>query len=118
MKTTGISTGGPDRAATPARGPEHSAVGFEETLESARFTLSRHAVERLSRRGLGLDAVQASRLSSGIDKAAARGSRTSLVLMDELALLVKVPQRLVVTALAQSAMRDGVVTRIDSAVVV
>jgi hypothetical protein len=40
-----------------------------------------------------------------------------LVLLDELALLVKVPQRLVMTAMNQSAMRDGVVTRIDSAVV-
>lgn len=65
-----------------------------------------------------MDSDQAARLDGGLDQLAARGSETSLVLMDEMALLVRVPQRMVVTAMSQSAMRDGVVTRIDSAVVV
>jgi flagellar operon protein len=80
-------------------------------------SLSRHAAQRLSRRGLPLDERRLRRLEEGIDRAAARGSDTSLVLLDELALLVKVPERMVMTAMSQSSMRDGVITRIDSAVV-
>jgi flagellar operon protein len=108
----------------PVPGPEpatrHTPVrrtGFEDALDGARLSLSKHAATRLSRRALPLDAARVKRLEAGIDRAAARGAETSLVLLDELALLVKVPQRLVMTAMSQSAMRDGVVTRIDSAVV-
>jgi flagellar operon protein len=93
-------------------------VSFDQALKQAQVKMSNHAVQRLQRRGLTVDAGRAERLAGGIDKAAARGSVTSLVLMDELALLVSVPERTVVTAMSQTAMRDGVVTQIDSAVVV
>ena len=77
-----------------------------------------HAARRLSRRGIEVDSAQAQKLVTAIDRAAAKGSRTSLVLMDELALLVRIPERTVVTAMSPGAMRDGVVTQIDSAVMI
>ena len=98
--------------------PSSARAAFDAALDQAQIKLSSHAEQRISRRGLTVDAEQAQRLAGGIDKAAAKGSQTSLVLMDELALLVRVPERTVVTAMAQGAMRDGVVTQIDSAVVV
>ncbi len=104
--------------ATSSGTPAVKAAGFEKAFEHARVSFSKHAAERLSRRSLPFDEGRVARLADGIDKAAARGADTSLVLLDELALLVKVPQRLVMTAMNQSAMKDGVVTRIDSAVVV
>lgn len=115
MKTTPLQI---PRALEPLPQPAPArASGFDEAFEGARLSLSKHAASRLSRRALPLDLARVKRLEAGIDKAAARGAETSLVLLDELALLVKVPQRLVLTAMSQSAMRDGVVTRIDSAVV-
>jgi flagellar operon protein len=80
--------------------------------------LSQHAARRLDRRGLEVSSAQAERLVSAIDRAAAKGSRTSLVLLDQLALLVRIPERTVVTAMSPDAMREGVVTRIDSAVMI
>lgn len=106
------------RVAPSSTSPSVRPAGFEEAFDRARVSFSKHAAERLSRRALPFDEARVARLSLGIDKAAARGADTSLVLLDELALLVKVPQRLVMTAMNQSAMKDGVVTRIDSAVVV
>jgi flagellar operon protein len=91
---------------------------FDEVLASARVNLSQHAARRLSRRGIEVNSAQARRLVTAIDRAAAKGSRTSLVLMDELALLVRIPERTVVTAMSPGAMRDGVVTQIDSAVMI
>lgn len=115
MQTTPIS--GQTAVGAPSRSTTAVASGFERAFEGARVSLSKHAASRLTRRDLPLDESRVKRLELGIDKAAAKGADTSLVLLDELALLVNVPQRLVLTAMSQNAMRDGVVTQIDSAVV-
>jgi flagellar operon protein len=90
---------------------------FSSALSAAEIKFSAHALKRLDRRGMDVSAEQTQKLARAIDRAAAKGARTSLVLLDELALLVKVPERTVVTAMSPNAMRDGVVTQIDSAVV-
>jgi flagellar operon protein len=107
--------------ATPAskskRAAEQNRDAFSTALSAAEVKFSAHAQKRLERRGMDVSAEQAQKLARAIDRAAAKGARTSLVLLDELALLVRVPERMVVTAMSPLAMRDGVVTQIDSAVV-
>jgi flagellar operon protein len=97
-----------------ARSPQRT---FGSVLNQAQVTLSGHAQKRMAQRGLSVGPDEASKLASAIDRAAAKGSKRSLVFLDEWALLVQVPERVVVTAMPAGAMRDGVVTRIDSAVV-
>ena len=91
---------------------------FEDILATADINISKHAARRLSRRGIDVSSVQADRLVSAIDTASQKGAKTSLVLMEELALVVRIPERTVVTAMSPSAMRDGIVTQIDSAIVI
>ena len=50
--------------------------------------------------------------------AAGKGARESLVLMNELAFVVSVPNRTVITAMTGNSMKGNVFTQIDSAVVV
>ena len=107
--------GGEPRRPTP-RLPE-GARTFDSVLADANVQISGHAQARMARRGLAVGPDGAAKLASAIDRAAAKGSRRSLVFLDELALLVSVPERVVVTAMSADAMRDGVVTQIDSAVV-
>jgi flagellar operon protein len=56
------------------------------------------------------------RLSNAVDKAEKRGGKESLVLVDDMAFIVNVKDRLVVTALDSQSRGEGVFTKIDSVV--
>jgi|SRR5215213_7104077 flagellar operon protein len=105
-------------AATPAlQGPAFDEV-LKKTLDgSGGVRFSGHALQRLERRGIEIDEAMAARLNEGIDRAAAKGSRDSLVLLDGTAFVVSVANRTVITAVDESSMRDRVFTNIDSAVI-
>jgi flagellar operon protein len=53
-----------------------------------------------------------------VDRAAAKGARESLVMMDDVALVVSVKNRTVITAVDRAHLKDNVFTNIDSAVIV
>lgn len=79
---------------------------------------SKHANARLDSRQIQLNDEQLVRLSDGVDKAKAKGIKESLVLMDNIALVVNVENNTVVTALDQNEAKDHVFTNIDGAVVI
>lgn len=105
----------------PARlQPEAAPPGrFGELLEqaSARLSLSNHALKRIDRRGLPLDAARLQRLDAAVDRAASRGARNTVVVLDNLAVVVDVPGRTVVTALETTRGKENVFTNIDSVVI-
>jgi flagellar operon protein len=86
-----------------------------EASRGVRF--SGHAAERLAQRGVSLDASQLRRLDGGVAQAASKGSRSALVLVDRVAMIVAVPERTVVTAMPTDQAGQGVFTNIDAAVV-
>lgn len=88
-----------------------------ELAQTKELTFSKHASQRLHSRGIELSNQQVNQISDALDKAAARGSRETLVLMDDLALVVSVENRTVITAFDRDQLKDGVVTSIDSAVI-
>jgi flagellar operon protein len=66
-----------------------------------------------------LDNQQITQLGAAVDKAAQKGARESLVLMNrDLALVVSVTNRTVITAMDGNSIRDNVFTNIDSAVII
>ena len=94
---------------------------FEQVLNQAigGVKFSQHAVQRLQTRNINLSPAQLNQLNSAVDKAAQKGSRESLILMNnELALVVSVTNRTVITAMDGASIKDNVFTNIDSAVVV
>jgi len=78
---------------------------------------SRHATQRIEQRGMEIDAARMERLHRAVDQAEAKGSRDSLILLDELALVVSVQNRTVVTAVDEASRREHVFTNIDSVVI-
>lgn len=103
---------GPGRTNAQGNGPS-----FAETmaqLEDIQF--SNHAQSRLQSREIQLEDSGMQRLAEAVRKADARGCRESLVLMDDLAFIVNVKDRMVVTAMDASKRGEGVFTRIDSVV--
>ncbi len=90
----------------------------QQMLQKDSVKFSKHATSRLDSRQINLSEEQMTRLNAGIDKAMAKGIRESLVLMDNVALVVNIENKTVVTALDHSEATDHVFTNIDGAVVI
>ena len=106
-----------------ARSVQTSTTGgiFEQVLNQTigRVKFSQHATQRLQTRNINLSPAQMNQLENAVEKAAQKGSRESLILMNnELALVVSVTNRTVITAMDGASIKDNVFTNIDSAVVV
>jgi flagellar operon protein len=115
----GGGTGAP--AGARRAGAEQAAPSFADALSQAgrsqQLQFSKHALARVQRRGIELDASTLGRLSQGVQRAASKGSRDSLVLVDGTAFVVSVSNRTVITAVGFEHMKDNVFTNIDSAVI-
>lgn len=91
---------------------------FEKELsrgEALKF--SAHALSRLEGRHINLTPRDQARLAGAVDRAAQKGARESLVLLGDLAFIVSVRHRTVITAMDGESLRENVFTNIDSAVV-
>jgi flagellar operon protein len=110
----------PDGAARGTQAPA-SGSSFADALTKAggaeQLQFSRHALARVQRRGIELSADTLGRLAEGVGRAAGKGSRDSLVLVDGTAFVVSVSNRTVITAVGSEHMKDNVFTNIDSAVI-
>ena len=88
-----------------------------ELADNRQVNFSRHANERLHSRGIHLSEETINGIADAIDKAELKGSRETLILADEAAVVVSVKNRTVITAFDKNNLREGVVTSIDSAVI-
>jgi flagellar operon protein len=110
-------------AVTPATGTAGTqgtdGPSFQELLDKQTSSLqfSRHALQRLQQRGIQLDQPTLGRLTDGVQRAADKGSRDSVVFVDGTAYVVSVANKTVITAVGSEHMRQQVFTNIDSAVI-
>ena len=88
----------------------------EKVAGELRF--SKHASNRLADRNLTLSEEQLSRLTEGARRAGEKGIKESLVMVDQLAFIVNVPNNTVITAMDQTQAKDNIFTNIDGAVIV
>ena len=112
-------TGTPAPAAQPTnRSQPQGGSSFAQALTDAQqVRFSNHAQKRLQTRDIQLSQDNVNRLSNAIDKAEKRGGVNSLVLVDDMAFIVNVHDRLVVTAMDTNQSGEGVFTQIDSVVI-
>jgi flagellar operon protein len=99
-----------------------AAASFADTLSAAAngndVHLSSHALRRIEQRGIDLGQPEFDRLNGAFAQLAGKGGRQSLVLVDQVAYVVHVPSKTVVTAVAPDERNDSnVFTRIDSVVI-
>lgn len=99
-------------------GPAFAEVlGAKVDAGASAVQFSRHAAQRLERRGIDVGQGTMARLQDGVDRAASKGSRESVVFVEGTAFVVSVPTRTVITAVDPGHMREHVFTNIDSAVI-
>ncbi len=103
--------------AAPAQ-QSFSAVLESEAQSLRAVKFSAHAQRRLDERGITLTEADQGRITQAVDSAAEKGARETLLLMENCALVVSVPNRTVITAVDQNEMEDQVFTNIDSAIII
>ncbi|WP_339321324.1 TIGR02530 family flagellar biosynthesis protein [Paenibacillus sp. FSL W8-0194] len=97
---------------------ETPTTSFDRLFQHELLKFSNHAAKRLEQRGIELQGDQLAKIQDAVDKAAAKGSKESLILLQDMALIVNVANRTVVTAIDGNSMKDNVFTQIDSAIVI
>src|ERR1044071_7512194 len=107
----------PPTATTPTRAPAGSGPDFGSVLQD-QLKVSGHAKTRLESRNIQLGKAEWDRVLEGVNRAAAKGAKESLVMIDDVALVVSVKNRTVITAVDQANLKDNVFTNIDSAIIV
>ncbi len=93
-----------------------SSVLANEIYVNEPVKFSKHASTRLMHRDISFSPDQMKRLEGAFTKANAKGIKDSLVLVDNVALVVNIREKLVITALESAG--EQVFTNIDGAVIV
>lgn len=96
-------------------GPTFRQIFEEKQAETGELRFSKHANERLASRNIELSAEQKQRLSGGVEKASRKGIKDSLVMVDNMAFIVNVTNRTVITAVGEGD--DKIFTNIDGAII-
>lgn len=113
----GVKTGASTPASKPGQTPK---TDFQDMLNKAaqEIKFSQHALQRLNKREIPFGETQMAKLADAVDKAAKKGAKESLILMQDMAFVVSVKNRTVITAVDGGSLKDNVFTQIDSAVIV
>ena len=97
-------------------------LSFQDLLQqkalqgAGGLKFSKHCMGRLADRNIELTGSQLERLENGTKKA--EGIRDSLVIVDQLAFIVNVPNQTVVTAMDSTETDDNIFTNINGAVII
>jgi len=101
---------------------DESGLSFKEVLRQqlpeAGVKFSSHCLKRLEQNNIQVSPQQLDKLNNAVDKAESKGSRESCIVMDDMAFIVSVNNRTVITVVNGPRMKDSVFTNIDSAVIV
>lgn len=106
----------------PTNGVTKPNSSFEDIFakklfDSKEVTFSKHAESRLKTRDINLTDEQKGKLNDAINKAGEKNVKDSLVMVDDIAFVVNVRDKNVVTVLNKDEMKNNVFTNIDGAVI-
>jgi len=112
-----------ERSGAIQKGGNIKSPDFEKVLQTTLerqtpLKFSAHAIQRLEDRQIQISAANLDRLERGVREVAEKGGRSSLILMDEQAYLVNIPNRTVITAMSNAMEQRRVFTNVDSVAIV
>ena len=105
-------------SAEQAEGINFADILNQRIEESNTVKVSAHAVKRLEERSLMVSANEIERLNNGVKQVDAKGSKNSLILVDDTAFVVSVKNKTVITAIDKQMTVNNVFTNIDSVAIV
>jgi len=99
-------------------GPDFHDILLEKLGSGRELKFSAHAQNRIQSRNIPLTAENIQQLVKAVELAEQKGARDSLILMENLAFIVNIGNRTVITAMDGESMKENVFTNIDSAIIV
>lgn len=122
QKSTDINSGGSSSGINSfgniLNNKVNGANSIKESNEVQLVKFSKHATSRLEQRNIELSDEQLERLNAGAQKAFGKGINESLIMVDQLAFIVNIPNSTVITAMDQTEAEENVFTNIDGAVII
>ena len=100
-----------------------SSNGFGALLQNAmedseKVRFSKHAATRVEQRGIQVTESLLNDLNQAIGKAREKGAKDVVVIGEQGAFIVNVPNNVVVTTMTSQEMKQNIFTNIDSAVLI
>jgi len=101
----------------------HADITFAQIMSDkatrpGEVKFSGHAQDRLRDRNITLSPRQLEKLNDTVRQAGEKGARSSLIMLDNMALIVSIKNKTVITAIDQNSMKDNIFTNIDSAAII
>lgn len=112
-----------DRSGLVGRVPasrQANGLQFADILsgETKKVSFSQHAIQRMESRNISLSDADLQKLDDTVARMAQKGARESLIYMNDLALVVSVANRKVITAMDGASAKENIFTNIDSAAII
>lgn len=107
-----------NNAKAEVKGNDFSKVLQEKINDNNKLNFTKHANMRLNSRKIEFSNEQLARINKGVDEAREKGIKDSLVLIDDIALVVNVKNNTVVTAMGKLEQDNKIFTNIDGAVII
>lgn len=89
----------------------------QKAAENRPLQFSRHAAQRVEQRGIQLTQGLMDSLSHAVEKARTKGAKDVVIIGNDNAFIVNVPNNVVVTTMTGNEMKENIFTNIDSAVI-
>ncbi len=87
----------------------------DELDNSLKFT--KHALERISSRGINLSNVDLNSLSKAVHKADNKGIKDSVVFLNDAAFIISIRNKTVITAIDKESFKEKVITNVDGVII-
>lgn len=99
---------------------EQGRASFADVLkaEEQKVSFSQHAMARLQERNLAFTQQELAKLDDTVAKMAQKGARESLIYLNNIALVVSVANKKVITAMDGMSAKENIFTNIDSAAII
>ena len=91
---------------------------IQDVSDTSELKFSKHASQRIESRNIDLSEEQMDRLETGAQMAGEKGIKESLIMVDNYAFIVNIPNNTVITAVDSADNNDSnIFTNIDGAVI-
>lgn len=107
----------PRPANVPSKKRDFADALARESERQESLKISSHAQKRLNSSQVSLTESDMQRIDGAVSRATEKGANQSLIMLDNLALVVSVKNRVVITAVEEARQKEGIFTNIDSVVI-
>jgi flagellar operon protein len=114
-----LSTGNPLTGTLKAASVSQGSASFADVLHQVenKVSFSQHAIERMQSRNLDFSEQDLGKLDVAVEKMAQKGAKESLIYLHDIALVVSVTNKTVITAIDGASAKENIFTNIDSAAI-